>query len=69
MSVRMQIPFDLNDVRFISMDGNTIRFDLTNGHVEVTFDSREVMERVLQPRALALSATRHAMYQDGIYGI
>jgi hypothetical protein len=66
----MQFPFDLNDVRFISIDGNTVRFDLPSGHVEVTFDSREVMERVLLKRQPSrIAAPSHVMYQDGLYGL
>ena len=65
----MQLPFKSQDVRFISLDGTTVRFELRTGSLEVTFDSREVMERVLAPQGKKVNAGREAMYQDGIYGI
>jgi hypothetical protein len=64
----MHMPFNLNDVRFVSIDGNTVRFDLPTGHVEVTFDSTEVMQRILAPKSKG-SNPRHQMYQDGIFGL
>jgi hypothetical protein len=70
MQVRMQLPFSANDVRFVSIDGNTVRFDLQSGFVEVTFDSREAMARATSlqnPRPT--HPARHVMYQDGIFGI
>ena len=64
----MQIPFNSNDVRFVSIDGNTVRFELENGHIEITFESAEIMHRVLSRKAAA-SGRRHEMYQDGIFGL
>lgn len=66
----MQLPFDLDDVRMISIDGNTIRFVLFNGHVEITVDSRSVNR---PPTASTPTPSRtnakHIMFDDGIYGI
>jgi hypothetical protein len=64
----MQFPFDLSEVRMISIDGNTVRLDLPNGHFEVTFDSREVMERLLKREEKAIGG-RHVLYESGIYGL
>jgi hypothetical protein len=65
----MQLPFNQDEVRFISIDGNTVRFDLRAGHVEVTFDSREVMERVFRVKEQPSSDRNHVMYDGGIFGI
>lgn len=54
----------------IAIDGNTVRFALRHGYVELTFDSREVMERLLQGGSQSERAAKtHAFFDDGIYGI
>ena len=67
----MQLPFDLNDVRMIAIDGNTIRFVLPTGHVEISLDSRGDSPRPPTPSAPIPSRTnaKHIMFEDGIYGI
>jgi hypothetical protein len=67
----MQLPFDLNDVRMIAMDGNAIRFVLPNGHVEITLDSRDAGPRSAAPSTPTPSRTnaKHIMFDDGIFGI
>jgi hypothetical protein len=66
----MQLPFNLNDVRMISIDGPTIRFVLKNGHVEITLDSRKEMNRLQQPvNSGRIPPSEHIMFDDGIYGI
>lgn len=67
----MQLPFDLKDVRMIAIDGDTIRFILTNGHVDVTMDSRDTTGRQSPPPSAIASRTnaKHIMFDDGIYGI
>lgn len=63
----MQLPFDLNDVRLITLDGPVIRFILPAGHVEILLDTREAALRGT-PRSSG-SAQQHVMFEDGIYGI
>jgi len=67
----MQLPFDLNDVRMLTIDGNVIRFVLPTGHVEMTFNSREEASRALATPAQRNSENvpKHVMFDDGIYGI
>ncbi len=66
----MQLPFNLKDVRMISIDGNKFRFVLANGFVEIVVDTLNPTNRV---PAAAPSASRmnpkHIMFDDGIYGI
>ena len=70
---QMQLPFDLKDVRMIAIDGNTIRFVLSNGHVEITVDSRTGADRQTFPTGSTPTPSRtnaqHIMFDDGIYGI
>ncbi|MGZ8899457.1 MAG: hypothetical protein ACXW3Z_05115 [Limisphaerales bacterium] len=66
----MQIPFDLSDVRMIAINGNTIRFVLSNGHVEITVDSPNSGHRLATPSpTLTRTNAPHIMFDDGIYGI
>ena len=55
----------------IAIDGNTIRFVLPNGHVEITVDSRTAADRQSLPSTPTPSRTnaKHIMFDDGIYGI
>ena len=71
ISPAMQLPFDLNDVRMISIDGSTIRFVLPTGHVEITVDSRTSGQRAPAPSTPTPSRTnpKHIMFDDGIFGI
>ena len=66
----MQLPFNLKDVRMISIDGNTFRFVLTNGFVEIEIDS---LNPVVRAPTAAPTASRtdskHIMFDDGIFGI
>jgi hypothetical protein len=65
----MQLPFDLNDVRMLAIDGNVIRFVLPAGHVEMAFNSREEATQALAtPGKRELADHEHVMFEDGIYG-
>jgi hypothetical protein len=63
----MQLPFDLDDVRMICVDGDTVRFVLPNGHVEVVMDSRKSLARNVE--AVPPRPAKHSFFDDGIYGI
>jgi len=64
----MQLPFDLNDVRMICIDGDKVRFVLANGHVEVVMDSRKTLPRKVEAGAVAGRGGKHTFFDDGIYG-
>ena len=63
----MQLPFNLDDVRMICVDGDKVRFVLPEGHVEVVLDSRKSLARNVQPASLR--PAKHSFFDDGIYGI
>ena len=66
----MQLPFNLKDVRMISIDGNKFRFVLANGFVEIVIDSLNPANRL--PTAgpsVSRTDSKHIMFDDGIYGI
>jgi hypothetical protein len=55
----------------IAIDGDTIRFVLTNGHVEITVDSRHPgnLQSTSSTAIPSRTNARHIMFDDGIYGI
>jgi hypothetical protein len=63
----MQLPFDLDDVRMICVDGDKVRFVLPDGHVEVVMDSRKSLARNVE--VAPARAAKHNFFDDGIYGI
>jgi hypothetical protein len=66
----MQLPFNLEDVRLISIEGQTIRLVLPTGHVEISLDSRKPLPRKPAPSPTAgRTNSKHIMFDDGIYGI
>lgn len=72
----MQLPFDLNDVRMIAIDGDTVRFILSNGHVEISISRHAAARQVTPSTPFAPSIptpsrtnAKHIMFEDGIYGI
>jgi len=67
----MQLPFNLKDVRMISIDGNKFRFVLANGFVEIVIDSLDNPANRAPAAGPSVSRTdsRHIMFDDGIYGI
>ena len=65
----MQLPFDLDDVRMICVDGDQVRFVLPEGHVEVVIDSRKSQPATFQGRRTSSSQAKHTFFDDGIFGI
>jgi hypothetical protein len=65
----MQLPFDLDDVRMICVDGDKVRFVLPAGHVEVVVDSCKSLDRNASPVTEVVRGTKHTFFDDGIYGI
>ena len=67
----MQLPFNLDDVRFISINGDTVKFVLANGFVEVKLDARARATAQASSAKPTVSRTdsKHIFFQDGIYGI
>ena len=63
----MQIPFNLDEVRMICIDGDKVRFVLPDGHVEVVMDSRKSLPRKVEPSSAR--GAKHNFFDDGIYGI
>ena len=66
----MELPFNLEDVRLVCVDGNKVRFVLPNGHVEVVTDARKSATRLthFSPTASRIEP-KHIMFDDGIFGI
>ena len=70
MFLLMQLPFNLEDVRLVSIDGDTVRFVLPHGHVEVKLDSRTpALRKAPQSPTASRTEPGHIMFDDGIYGI
>ena len=66
----MQLPFNLKDVRMISIDGNKFRFVLADGFVEVVIDSLASETRAPSSTpTVSRTDAKHIMFDDGIYGI
>ena len=69
----MQLPFKLEDVRFISIDGDVARFLLPNGFFEVALDSRKTRVESALPAVQSPTPSRinpkHIFFDDGIYGL
>ena len=66
----MQFPFNLDDVRMISIDGDKFSFILPNGHVEIVIDSSARKEHAgTNTPIVSRTNAAHIMFEDGIYGI
>ena len=68
----MQLPFDLKDVRMISIDGNKYRFVLANGFVEIEIVIDSLAPAYRAPAAAPTASrtdSKHIMFDDGIFGI
>ena len=67
----MQLPFNLKDVRMISIDGNKYRFVLANGFVEIEIDylNHPASRASLAAPFASRTDPKHIMFDDGIYGI
>ena len=70
MAAAMQLPFNLKDVRMVSIDGNKFRFVFASGYVEIVIDSLKPANRgpAAAPTPSRTNA-KHIMFDDGIYGI
>lgn len=71
MTSLMQLPFQLSDVRMVCIDGNKVRFVLSDGHFEVVLDSRHPAYQKLpaQQSVTNRPAPNHTLFDDGIFGI
>lgn len=66
----MQLPFKLEDIRLISIDGDTVRVVLASGCVEIQYDGRNPFRPNGTSAALKSRVEPgHSMFEDGIYGI
>ena len=67
----MQLPFNIQDVRLISIDGDTVKFVLANGFVQLKLDSRAraIAQAVSSQPTPSRTEPKHIFFQDGIYGI
>lgn len=65
----MQLPFKLEDVRLVCVDGDKIRFVLPKGHVEIVLDERQTNRASQLPPLASRLDSKHIMFEDGIYGI
>ena len=70
VTLLMQFPFKLEDVRLISIEGDTVRLVLPHGYVEVKLDARgKALRKVASEPMASRVEPKHIMFDDGIYGI